>query len=65
MTELIEAPPAVKPINHWIGGGRYAGKSGRSGPVYNPAFDFEGDGDVDLADLFQFGQRLFLTGYTP
>src|SRR3979409_2459808 len=37
MTELIEAPPAVKPINHWIGGGSYEGESGRNGPVYHPA----------------------------
>jgi malonate-semialdehyde dehydrogenase (acetylating)/methylmalonate-semialdehyde dehydrogenase len=48
MTELIEAPPAVKPINHWIGGGRYAGKSGRSGPVYNPATGVQ-TGAVDFA----------------
>ena len=37
MTETIEAPAAVKPIHHWIGGAVYAGQSGRSGPVYNPA----------------------------
>jgi malonate-semialdehyde dehydrogenase (acetylating) / methylmalonate-semialdehyde dehydrogenase len=48
MTELIEAPPAVKPINHWIGGGSYAGKSGRSGPVYNPATGAQ-TGAVDFA----------------
>jgi malonate-semialdehyde dehydrogenase (acetylating) / methylmalonate-semialdehyde dehydrogenase len=48
MTELIEAPSAVKPINHWIGGGRYAGKSGRSGPVYNPATGVQ-TGAVDFA----------------
>jgi hypothetical protein len=34
-------------------------------PNYNPAFDFEGDGDVDLADLAAFAQRLFQAGYTP
>ena len=56
MTELIEAPPAVKPINHWIAGGRYEGKSGRSGPVYNPALgkqtcevDFATREEIDLA----------------
>jgi malonate-semialdehyde dehydrogenase (acetylating) / methylmalonate-semialdehyde dehydrogenase len=56
MTELIEAPPAVKPINHWIGGGSYAGKSGRSGPVYNPATgaqsgaaDFASAEEIDAA----------------
>jgi malonate-semialdehyde dehydrogenase (acetylating)/methylmalonate-semialdehyde dehydrogenase len=48
MTELIEAPPAVKPINHWIGGGSYEGKSGRSGPVYNPATGVQ-TGAVDFA----------------
>jgi malonate-semialdehyde dehydrogenase (acetylating)/methylmalonate-semialdehyde dehydrogenase len=50
MTELIEAPPAVKPINHWIGGGSYAGKSGRSGPVYNPATGAQ-TGAVDFASV--------------
>ncbi len=50
MTELIEAPPAVKPINHWIGGGTYAGKSGRSGPVYNPATGAQ-TGAVDFASV--------------
>ena len=48
MTELIEAPPAVKPINHWIGGGSHEGKSGRSGPVYNPATGVQ-TGAVDFA----------------
>src|SRR6266481_7440525 len=48
MTELIEAPSAVRPINHWIGGGRYEGKSGRSGPVYNPATGLQ-TGAVDFA----------------
>jgi malonate-semialdehyde dehydrogenase (acetylating)/methylmalonate-semialdehyde dehydrogenase len=37
MTDLADAPAAVKPINHWIGGRAVAGMSGRSGPVYNPA----------------------------
>jgi malonate-semialdehyde dehydrogenase (acetylating) / methylmalonate-semialdehyde dehydrogenase len=50
MTELIEAPPAVKPINHWIGGGSYAGKSGRSGPVYNPATGVQ-TGAADFASV--------------
>jgi malonate-semialdehyde dehydrogenase (acetylating)/methylmalonate-semialdehyde dehydrogenase len=50
MTELIEAPPAVKPINHWIGGGSYAGKSGRNGPVYNPAIGAQ-TGAVDFASI--------------
>ena len=37
MTDVIDAPAAVKPVNHWIGGKRYEGRSGRSGAVYNPA----------------------------
>ncbi len=37
MTELIEAPQAVKAINHWIGGSRRAGESGRTGRVFDPA----------------------------
>src|SRR4051794_37636921 len=48
MTQTIEAPAAVKPINHWIGGKRVAGTSGRSGPVYNPATGAQ-SGAVDLA----------------
>src|SRR5438128_2997827 len=42
MTEVVEAPrkgakTELTRINHWIGGARVAGESGRSGPVYNPA----------------------------
>jgi malonate-semialdehyde dehydrogenase (acetylating)/methylmalonate-semialdehyde dehydrogenase len=48
MTELVEAPPAVKPINHWIGGKPTRGRSGRSGPVYNPAHGNQ-TGAVDFA----------------
>ena len=48
MTELIEAPAAVKPINHWIGGSRYEGTSGRKGPVFNPATGVQ-TGAVDFA----------------
>src|SRR5260221_8371694 len=48
MTELVEAPPAVKPINHWIGGKPTRGRSGRSGPVYNPAHGIQ-TGAVDFA----------------
>jgi len=50
MTDVIDAPAAVKPINHWISGGRYAGQSGRSGPVYNPATG-EQTGAVDFATV--------------
>jgi malonate-semialdehyde dehydrogenase (acetylating)/methylmalonate-semialdehyde dehydrogenase len=56
MTDVIEAPAAVKPINHWIAGARVAGESGRSGPVFNPAtgeqtgvVDFASEQEVDRA----------------
>src|ERR671932_1710875 len=56
MTETIEAPAAVKPINHWIGGKRVEGASGRSGKVFNPAtgqqtgaVDFASKEEVDAA----------------
>ena len=50
MTELIDAPAAVKPIHHWIGGRSVPGESGRSGPVYNPATG-EQTGAVDFATV--------------
>jgi malonate-semialdehyde dehydrogenase (acetylating)/methylmalonate-semialdehyde dehydrogenase len=56
MTELVEAPQALKTINHWIGGRRHAGGSGRSGPVFDPAtgrqtaaVDFASAEEVDAA----------------
>ncbi len=52
MTELatppIEQQQDVEPINHWIGGRRFAGASGRSGPVYDPAKGKQ-TGAVDFA----------------
>jgi malonate-semialdehyde dehydrogenase (acetylating)/methylmalonate-semialdehyde dehydrogenase len=50
MTETIEAPTTVKPINHWIAGGAYAGQSGRTGAVYNPATGQQ-TGAVDFASV--------------
>ncbi|MEX2645445.1 MAG: aldehyde dehydrogenase family protein, partial [Gaiellaceae bacterium] len=50
MTEVIEAPAAVEPIHHWIGGRSVPGKSGRSGPVWNPATG-EQTGAVDFATV--------------
>jgi malonate-semialdehyde dehydrogenase (acetylating)/methylmalonate-semialdehyde dehydrogenase len=50
MTDVIDAPAAVKPINHWIGGARVAGSSGRTGPVFNPATG-EQTGAVDFASV--------------
>ncbi|NUR77591.1 MAG: CoA-acylating methylmalonate-semialdehyde dehydrogenase [Thermoleophilia bacterium] len=50
MTDVVEAPAAVKPINHWIGGRPYAGRSGRTGPVFNPAAG-EQTGAVDFASV--------------
>src|SRR5919201_385446 len=56
MTEMIEAPAAVRRISHWIGGRTVEGESGRSGPVYNPArgrqtgaVDFASADEVDRA----------------
>src|SRR5690348_11971805 len=48
MTDVVDAPAAVKPINHWISGRPYAGQSGRSGPVFNPATGRQ-SGAVDFA----------------
>src|SRR6202040_2208882 len=50
MTEVIDAPAAVKPINHWIAGRPYPGSPGRRGPAYNPARGVQ-TGGVDLASL--------------
>jgi len=50
MTETIEAPAALKQINHWIGGRRVAGESGRRGPVYNPASGRQ-TAEVDFASV--------------
>src|SRR5918911_2378520 len=54
--EQTAEPGEITPINHWIGGKRVAGRSGRSGPVYNPAtgqqtgaVDFASVEEVDLA----------------
>ncbi|MEX0630729.1 MAG: CoA-acylating methylmalonate-semialdehyde dehydrogenase [Chloroflexota bacterium] len=63
MTRLAQPPtadeakePALERVNHWIGGKRVAGTSGRSGPVYNPAtgelareVDFASVEEVDAA----------------
>jgi malonate-semialdehyde dehydrogenase (acetylating)/methylmalonate-semialdehyde dehydrogenase len=62
MTQVAEprtdsAPDArVERVHHWIGGRAYAGTSGRSGPVYNPAtgelareVDFATAEEVDAA----------------
>jgi malonate-semialdehyde dehydrogenase (acetylating) / methylmalonate-semialdehyde dehydrogenase len=50
-----EAPVATR-VNHWIGGRAVAGRSGRTGPVYNPAtgqlareVDFASVDEVDAA----------------
>ena len=50
MTETIEAPAALRQINHWIGGVAVAGTSGRKGPVYNPAAGRQ-SGEVDFATV--------------
>ena len=53
MTEVAEAPSAartdeIKRISHWIGGTVVPGRSGREGPVYNPATGRQ-TGAVDFA----------------
>src|SRR5271154_357033 len=50
MTELIDAPAVVKPLNHWIGGKSTPGSSGRTGKVFNPATGVQ-TGEVDLASV--------------
>jgi malonate-semialdehyde dehydrogenase (acetylating)/methylmalonate-semialdehyde dehydrogenase len=55
MTQIAEptpasAPPTRERVNHWIGGRRVAGTSGRTGPVYNPATG-EGAGEVVCASV--------------
>ncbi len=50
MTDVVDAPTAVKPINHWISGAPWAGQSGRSGRVFNPATG-EQTGAVDFATV--------------
>ncbi|HEY5098866.1 MAG TPA: CoA-acylating methylmalonate-semialdehyde dehydrogenase [Gaiellaceae bacterium] len=50
MTETIEAPAALRQINHWIGGHSVAGTSGRKGPVYNPATGRQ-SGEVGFATV--------------
>ncbi|HEY3960920.1 MAG TPA: CoA-acylating methylmalonate-semialdehyde dehydrogenase [Gaiellaceae bacterium] len=57
MTDLADAPAAVKPINHWIGGRAAPGTSGRSGPVYNPATG-EQRGAVDFASVEEVGKAV-------
>src|SRR6185503_10520526 len=53
MTEVAEAPGAeraqeLKRITHWIEGAPVEGKSGRTGPVFNPATGIQ-TGQVDFA----------------
>jgi malonate-semialdehyde dehydrogenase (acetylating) / methylmalonate-semialdehyde dehydrogenase len=57
MTDVVDAPAAVKPINHWIGGRPYAGRSGRTGPVFNPAAG-EQTGAVDFASVEEVDQAV-------
>ncbi|HEY7398841.1 MAG TPA: CoA-acylating methylmalonate-semialdehyde dehydrogenase, partial [Gaiellaceae bacterium] len=50
MTDVVDAPASVKPINHWISGGPSPGGSGRTGPVFNPATGAR-TGAVDFASV--------------
>jgi malonate-semialdehyde dehydrogenase (acetylating)/methylmalonate-semialdehyde dehydrogenase len=54
--ELASAAPEIGRVNHWIGGRRVPGSSGRRGPVYEPAtgklareVDFASPEEVDAA----------------
>ncbi|HEX6700603.1 MAG TPA: CoA-acylating methylmalonate-semialdehyde dehydrogenase, partial [Gaiellaceae bacterium] len=62
MTEVAEAPrraetEEIARINHWIGGRRVAGRSGRSGPVYNPAMGRQ-TGEVDFASVEEIDEAV-------
>src|ERR1700688_3885655 len=50
MTETIEAPAALRQINHWIGGGSGAGGWGCKGPAFNPALGRQ-SGEVGFATV--------------
>ncbi|HEY7708000.1 MAG TPA: CoA-acylating methylmalonate-semialdehyde dehydrogenase [Gaiellaceae bacterium] len=54
MTEVLEKQEArgteLGRISHWIGGETVAGRSGRSGPVYNPALGVQTK-EVDFASV--------------
>ncbi len=55
MTEVAdqfteERAGEVTRISHWIGGQRVEGRSGRSGPVFNPALGVQ-TGEVDFASV--------------
>jgi malonate-semialdehyde dehydrogenase (acetylating) / methylmalonate-semialdehyde dehydrogenase len=62
MTE-VAAPPTetldqeIAPINHWIGGRKVAGRSGRTGAVYNPATGRQ-TGTVDFASVEEVGEAV-------
>jgi malonate-semialdehyde dehydrogenase (acetylating)/methylmalonate-semialdehyde dehydrogenase len=57
VTDVVDAPASVKPINHWIGGRPAPGRSGRTGPVYNPATGVQ-TGAVDLASTEEVGEAV-------
>jgi malonate-semialdehyde dehydrogenase (acetylating) / methylmalonate-semialdehyde dehydrogenase len=50
MTETIEAPAALRQVNHWIGGKPVAGESGRKGAIFNPATGRQA-AEVDFATV--------------
>jgi malonate-semialdehyde dehydrogenase (acetylating) / methylmalonate-semialdehyde dehydrogenase len=57
MTDVVDAPAEVKPINHWISGAAHAGRSGRTGRVYNPATGVQ-SGEVDFASVEEIDQAV-------
>ena len=58
MTELATPPneqrEGLTRISHWIGGKPVEGRSGRSGPVFDPARGVQ-SGEVDLATTDEVG----------
>src|SRR5438105_15424631 len=62
MSEVAEAPERagkskLRRISHWIGGQIVLGESGRSGPVFNPAFG-EQTAEVDFASAEEVGSAV-------
>ena len=66
MTQIAEPRAAagerdVERVNHWIGGRRVAGQSGRHGPVYNPATG-ELAREVDFASVEEVDEAVRTAG---
>ena len=51
MSQTVEAPETVTPINHWIGGKPWSGGSGRSGPGPSDPASGRQTGEVAFASV--------------